>query len=177
MAVNLNLLPQDYKVSDSVAKIIKIVRPLNVILLAVFLLSAIGVGAYFVYSTTVIENLDTTNTTLRNQVKSLQSAQQQAVLLKDRLGKIGKIYAKPAASKNLGAVDFLIKSLPPTTTINLMDIDAEKTGVTYAFATNTDLTNFLNLLNNQTNLDVTMTSFNYETTNGYVVGFSFVPKK
>lgn len=178
MAVKINLLPQDYTVSDSVARVIKIVRPLNVILLSIFLVAALGAAGFFILSSITIKNLSTTNSTLTNQIESLQSAQQQVVLLKDRLGKIRRIMSKPGAYKNIAPINPILVAFFGSSTLTELDADSEKTLLTLNFKSGTDLSNFLDSISeNPSFSNVAMNSFNYNPSNGYTVGFSFVISK
>jgi len=176
MAVKLNLLPQDYAVSDSVALVLKIARTLNIILLGIFVVSGLLMAAYFIFSSVTIKSLNTTNNTLKNQIQSLQTAQQQVILLKDRLGKIKRAYTKPSAVKNLTLVEPILASLPNTSSVSELNIDPQKTAMTVNFKTNSALTVFMSNLGTQTSFSgISLDSFSYSPSDGYFVGFSFVP--
>lgn len=176
MAVKLNLLPLDYAVSDSVAQVLKISRPLNVILLGIFLVTGLSMAGFFIFSSITIKNLNTTNNTLKRQIQSLQTAQQQVVLLKDRLGKIKKAYTKPSAIKNLNTMEPVLAILPDTASVSELDIDTQKTTVTVNFKTNQGLTNFMTNVSSQTSFSsISLDSFSYGPLDGYLVGFSFIP--
>ena len=178
MAVNLNLLPSDYEVSDSVAKLIKSARQLNVILLAIFFAGALSMAGFFVFSAISLQNLNTQNTNIRNQIQVQQTAQQQVVLLKDRLSKIKRVQAVPGAAQNLTAISPLIGSVSDSGSVSELNVSPQKTSMSLTFRTNSDLVSFIKTLNGNTNFSsITMDSFSYNPTTGYLVSFSFSGKK
>lgn len=178
MAVKLNLLPSDYAVSKPVATVLNIVRPLNVILLAIFLACALGMAGFFIISSVSLNDLNSTNNSLKNQIQAQQVAQQQEVLLKDRLGRIQTVYNYPSGLKNFTAISSVIGSLPVNSSVSEMDLNSEKTDLSVLFTSNSDLTNFVKTLNSQNAFaGITLNSFGYNPTNGYLVGVSFTGKK
>lgn len=124
-----------------------------------------------------MKDLNSANDELRNQIQSQQMAQQQVVLLKDRLEKIKKVYLKPNANKSLTALDPMINSLPLGVTVSELSIDTEKTSLLLTFLRTSDLAIFLDGLDNETNFtSIVMDSFDYSPKEGYSVGLSFIPK-
>lgn len=177
MAVKLNLLPQEYTLSGPVARVIKIARPLNIILLSIFLASSLGVAGYFIFSSITLGNLNTANTSYKNQIKAQQAAQQQIVLLKDRLGKIKQVFAKPDTAPNLLAIASIVNSVSGNASVTELDADSQKASLTVAFKNNYELSNFMNLINSQTAFStISMDTFNYSPKTGYSVAFSFNKK-
>jgi Tfp pilus assembly protein PilO len=177
MAVKLNLLPSDYTITGPLATLIKVVRPLNVTLLAIFLAAALGMTGFLIFSSVSLNNLNSTNNSLKSQIQSQQAAQQQVVLLKDRLGKIKRVIAMPSASKSLSNINPLLDSVGETSAITGLDIDLQKTKLSIDFKSNSELTNFVNGLSSQNNFSaILIDSFSYSPVTGYSVGFSFVGK-
>ena len=178
MAVKLNLLPSDYAVSKPVATVLNIVRPLNVILLAIFLTCALGMAGFFIISSVSLNSLSSTNNSLKNQIQAQQVAQQQEVLLKDRLGKIQTVYNYPSGLKNLTSIGSVIGMLPVNSSVTEMELTSEKTSLSVLFTSNSDLTTFVKTLNSQNTFSgISLDSFAYNPANGYMVGVSFVGKK
>ncbi len=173
MAVKLNLLPSDYTVSKPVAAVLKVVRPLNVTLLAVFLASALGMAGFFIFSSVTLKNLNSVNNNLKSQIQSQQAAQQQVVLLKDRLSKIQRVQSTPGASKNLALVIPFVNAIGDDSVLTELDLDSQKTALSIGFKSNTNLTNFIKSLNSQSPFSsITLNSFNYNPVSGYLVEFS-----
>jgi Tfp pilus assembly protein PilN len=177
-AVKLNLLPSDYSVSKPVANVLKIVRPLNVALLAVFLAGALGMAGFFIFSSVTLRNLNTANNSLKAQIQAQQEAQQQIVLLKDRLGKIKRIYEVPGASKNFSSMVPFINSIGETNNISEFEVEPQKISLTVAFKSNSELSRFMRSLDSQSPFaTVALDSFSYNPASGYTVGMSFTVKK
>lgn len=177
MAVKLNLLPSDYSVSKPLAALLKVVRPLNVTLLSVFLAGALGVAGFFIFSSITLKNLNEKNDILKNEIQAQSEAQQQIVLLKDRLGKIKRVYDIQSADKNLTLIVPYVNSLGANSTITELDVSSQKISLSAAFRTNTELTDFIHSLDSQSPFtNVTLDSFSYNPANGYLVGVSFVGK-
>jgi len=177
MAVKLNLLPQDYAVSDSVNNVLKIARPTNVILLCLFLVISLSVAGFFIFESINIKKINTTNTLLRSQIASQEKAQQQAVLLKDRIGKIQQVFAKPEAYKNLNAINPVLLGVSEDASVSDLEVGPEGANVEINFKTNSSLLSFLDSLKSQVSFStVSIEKFNYDSESGYSVGFLFAAK-
>lgn len=177
MAVNLNLLPPDYTVSKPIASFLKIARPLNVILLTIFLVSALGMTGFLLFGANTLKKLNSQNSIQKTKIQSLQQAQQQIVLLKDRLSKIAQVRAIDGAGKNMDAIIPYIDAIGENSTISEVSVDPAKVVMSVNFKTNSELTNFLNILSTDNPFYmVTLDSFSYGPSSGYLVGFSFVGK-
>lgn len=177
MAVKLNLLPEEFMLTGPLGRIVKFVRPLNVILLAIFLITALGMVGFFIFSSVSLNNLQSGNSSLTSQIQTQSAAQQQVVLLKDRLGKIKTIKTFPGAAKNLTDFDQTLTSLSASSLLTELDVDSQKIGASILFKSNTDLTNFVKSLRSNTAFSrVLMTTFNYSPSFGYQLGISFTKK-
>ncbi len=174
MAVKLNLLPEEFEVSGPVAAVLKIVRPLNITLLAIFLTAALGMAGFFVFSSITLKNLNTANSSLKNEIQAQHEAQQQAVLLKDRLEKIKQISTFPNASKSFTGITPFVDSLGANSVISELSLDSQKISLTANFRSNKDLTDFMKNLGSQSTFTgITLNSFNYNPATGYLVGIIF----
>ncbi len=177
MAVKLNLLPEQFNLSGPLGSIVKFVRPLNVILLALFLATALGMGGFFIFSSISLKNLGTANANLKTQIQSQSAAQQQIVLLKDRLGKIKSVQALPNSLKNLGNIGSVLSSIAGSSFVSELGVDALKTSATIVFKSNSDLTNFVKTLSSTKSFtSITLGSFNYNPTSGYLMTLDFSNK-
>jgi hypothetical protein len=177
MAVKLNLLPSDYAITGPVEIILKIIRPLNVTLLALFLVTALGMSGFFVFSSISLNNLNKANENLVKQIEVLQPERQQIVLLKDRLGKIAKVLALPSASKNLNSIVPLITTFGEKQNIKELDLDSQSTALTLDFKSNSDFDNFIKNLSSMSDFSsITLDSFGYNSISGYSVRFLFAGK-
>lgn len=177
MAVKLNLLPENYTLSGPVGQIVKIVRSLNVILLALFLITALGMGAYFIFSSISLNGIKKENETLKSQIQERSKAQQQIVLLKDRLSQIKLAQEIPGASKNLTNIKPVLSLISGNSVLSELEVDSQKTNASIIFKSNADLTNFLKTVSsNKTYKSVSLGTFNFSPAAGYQVSLSFSEK-
>jgi hypothetical protein len=177
MAAKLNLLPPDYALTGPVGQIVKFARPLNVILLALFLVTVLGMGGFFIFSSLSLKSLTADNDSLKKQIQAQSTAQQQIVLLKDRLGKIKTVQGLPTATQNLTSIDPVLVLVAGNSFLSELDVDSQKVAATIVFKSNSDLTNFLkNISLNTTYSSVSLGTFNYSPAVGYQLSLSFTKK-
>ncbi len=177
MAVKLNLLPTDYALTGPVGQIIKFARPLNVILLALFLVMVVGMGGFFIFSSLSLKNLATGNDGLKKQIQAQSAAQQQMVLLKDRLSKIKTIQGIPTATQNLKDINPLLALITGNSFLSEFSVDSKKATATIVFKSNSELTSFLKAVNSNTSYSsIALGTFNYSPVAGYQVSLNFVKK-
>lgn len=177
MAVKLNLLPEEFLLKGPLGRAVKFVRPLTITLLALFLIMALGMGAFFIFSSFSLKNLQSSNDTLTNQIQVQAAAQQQIVLLKDRLAKIKTVQSIPTATKNLVTIEPILSALSGSSLISELDIDSQKTTTSVVFKSNSDLTNFVKSLQTNTAFSlISIGSFNYSPATGYQLGLTFTAK-
>ncbi len=177
MTIKINLLPTDYRLTGPVGQIVKFARPLNVILLALFLVTVVGMGGFFIFSSFSLKNLVTRNDGLKKQIQSQSTAQQQMVLLKDRLSKIKTIQGIPTATKNLADIDPLLMLITGNSFLSELNLDSQKVAATVVFKSNSDLTNFLKAISSNTSYSsISLGTFNYSPVAGYQISLNFVKK-
>jgi hypothetical protein len=177
MAIELNLLPENARLTGPVAQLVKFTRPLNIILLALFFVMALGMGGFFIFSFFSLQSLTSVNSDLESQIQNESTAQQQIVLLKDRISKIKAVQKLPEASKNLNKVSPLVELVSGSSYISELDIDSQKIGTSIVFRSNSDLTSFLEKLSEDTNyLSVSLDTFNYSPSTGYQTDITLTAK-
>jgi len=177
MAVKLNLLPADYTLSGPLRQLVKASRSINVIFLSSFLITALGMGGFFIYSTISLNNLITANNKLTSQIQAQSQAQQQIVLLKDRLSQVKLAYETPSSAANFEGIIPLLDLIKDNSILSELDVDSQKTSASIAFGSNSGLTNFLTTASTSTNYsNVTLSTFNFSPVSGYQINMSFVGK-
>ena len=173
MATKINLLPPGFGVTGNLGKILKVVRMVGVIGLAFFLVFGLGISIYFIVSTITFNALKSETNSLKEQVKTLQTTEQPIVLLKDRIGKINMALGLPEAIKNLIAIEPFISNLSSSASLNQLEIDAQKIDLSFQFRSTADTSAFIKSLSDMKDFrSVVLTSFGYDSTNGYTVGIS-----
>jgi hypothetical protein len=122
--------------------------------------------------------MTTENSNLEKQIQTQSEAQQQIILLKDRLGAIKKIQSIPNATKNLGSIGPLLATVANPSLLSELDVDSQKTSASIIFKSNSDLTNFINSSSSSNNYSsISMESFSYSPVTGYQIGLDFGIKK
>jgi Tfp pilus assembly protein PilN len=171
MAVKLNLLPQGTSISGSLGKALKLTKMLGVIAAAFFLVFALGLSALFILNTITLNRLNSDVNTLKGQITALESTEQKAVLLKDRLSKIKTALLLPSAVPNLDKVNSLVAALPPATILSELNVDPQKVDLTIRFNATGDLSTFMkSLATSKSFTSVVLTTFGYNPSSGYTVG-------
>lgn len=179
MAVNLNLLPQDFQISKSAGNAIKTMKALGVILIVVFIVFCIGLGAFFVYSKISLNKLQSNVDELKLQVKAQEKSEQQLILLKDRLGKISSVRSSAGALSNINSMDTVLANVSEASSVDEASINPNKMNLTLSIRSNDDLSTFIGNLKNSTAFtSVSLTSFGYSS-KGYLldVGFTSLDTK
>jgi hypothetical protein len=170
MAVKLNLLPQGTSVTGTLGKVLKTTKMLGVIFIAFFLIFTLGISAFLIISTISLRNLNSDIDSLKSQISTLESTEQQAVLLKDRLAKIKTALAVPSSIKNLDGANPYISNLPPTASLTELNIDPQKVDFSIQFGSSNDLSVFLRDLSDTKNFPVgVLTSYSFNPITGYLI--------
>lgn len=171
MAVNLNLLPPELAVSKSLGRVLKTLRALGVISIAVFLVFAVGLGIFFIISTISLGNLNSSISQHESQISAQESSEQQIIILKDRIAKISQAKSTPSALKTVTNFDTLLTNLSPDSTISQFNADSSKADISMGFKSNPDLTSFLQAVTTSKLFkSVILSSFGYGPNQGYSVG-------
>jgi hypothetical protein len=173
MAVNFNLLPPELAVSKSLGRVLKTLRALGVISIAVFLVFAVGLGILFIISTISLNSLNNSISQQESQVSADEASEQQIIILKDRIAKISQAKLVPSALKSVINFDTLLSNLSPDSTISQFNADSSKVDISMGFKSNSDLTAFLQAVTTSKLFkSVILSSFGYGPSQGYSVGMS-----
>lgn len=176
MSIKLNLLPPELAVDKRTGGILKSIRAFNLILIAFFIVFTIGLSVYFVFTSVILKNKLASVESLKGKIKTLQTSEQQIVLLKDRIKKIVSAQNKPSAIKNLDMSGSVLSTLSGDSQITEMNVDIGKIVFLISFRTTSDLTNFFeNLSKTTTFKSAILSSFGFNPLTGYLAGVSIVP--
>lgn len=171
MAIKLNLLPPELAVDKNLSQILKVVRSLNVILISTFFVFIVVVSAIFIISYTTLNNLESQVGKAKSQITASETSEQQVVLLKDRLSKIGDIQNIPSGLTNLLAIEPFLTNLSADSSLNELVVDSKKTQMLLTFKTNSDLTTFVESMSKSNSFkSVILSSFSLSPSSGYSVG-------
>ncbi len=177
MAIKLNLLPPELAVDKNLSSALKMLRSLGIIGIAGFFIFIIGMVAVFVVSSFTLKNLTNSIADSKSQIAALETSEQQIVLLKDRIKKIGIVQNLPTSLKNLVAIDPFLSNLSIESSVNELNVDSNKISLLLNFKSNDDLSKFLNDLSGSAVFkSVVLSSFSLSPTNGYSVGVNIESK-
>jgi hypothetical protein len=175
MAIKVNLLPPEYRVSGPVSRALKLIRTLNVIFLAMFIIFTTGLGGYFILSTMELNALVEDENQLKLQITAQQTSEQQLVVLKDRVEKILSIRALANANLNLEKVIPLVEQNAGDSVLTELDVDARKVDLSMLIRSNSELTSFFDrMAGNEIFSTVLLSSFGFNPVSGYLVSFSML---
>ncbi len=168
MSVKLNLLPENLQISKGTTQLLKTSKSLGIVMLVIFIISSLGMAAYFVISQLSFNKLKAEVTNLESQVKAMEGSEQQLILLKDRISKISSINTMPNAVKNLSNLDLILEGVSLDSKMEDVVIAPKKISTSLQLASNSDFTAFIYNLKNSTSFKmVTLTSINYTPESGY----------
>lgn len=177
MAVKVNLLPQDLSIPTSLTRTIKIIRAVNVISLAGFILFALGVAVFLVISSFQLQSISAENDQLTSQIKNLQTTEQKLVLLKDRVGKIKLAGGSDTTSPTVGLIGPLLSQLPTNASVNELTLDTKKITTSILFKSSNDVSSFFQKIYSSTSFSLaSLTSFGFNPKTGYLVSLSLIGK-
>ena len=177
MAVNLNLLPQDLRVSKGINNVIRLTRSINVILVVIFIVSIIGAGAFLIISSIRLNSIQSEITKLEQQVKAQETSEQQLVLLKDRISKISTARSYLNATKNIENINSVLTNTLSAVKIDSLSITPSKTDISLTLLSNEDLKTYLkNLKESGKFKSVDLYSFDYNKNIGYLVKVVLINK-
>ena len=172
MAIKLNLLPPEKAVSGPLGKIVKSIRMLNVILLSAFIIFALGLGAFFVFTSIQLNSVNNSSNNLKAQISTLETSEQAMVLLKDRIGKIKSAQNVAGAKTNVANLGPFLSQVGPSSSLQELDVDSQKIDLSVIFRTNSDMTSFFKALLASTLFkSVTLSTFGYNPASGYLTTF------
>lgn len=175
--IKINLLPQEISVNKSVANFAKIIKRLNIFLLVVFIVFALGLGVYLFFGARQLTSLEVEASDLETQIKSQQKVEQSMVLLKDRLVKIKLVEGTESAREVLELMDPVISLLPLDAQLGELSVDSKKIDMGVSFPSSASLNNFFTVLDNLDNFaKINLSNFSFNPSTGYLVGFSFEKK-
>lgn len=168
MPVKLNLLPENLQISKGTTQLLKTSKSLGIIMLVVFIISSLGMAAYFVISQLSYNKLKTEVANFESQVKAMEGSEQQLILLKDRLSKISSINTMPSAVNNLSNLDLILNGVSLDSVMEDVAIAPKKITTSLQLASNSDFATFVSNLKNSTVFKtVTLSSLNFTPDTGY----------
>lgn len=177
MAVNLNLLPDNFAVKGSLGKTLTSVKQLTTIFLGLFILMVIGISTYFFISSLELGSLTSSIDNLKVQITQQETVETQMVLLKDRIGKIKTVQKIASAQNSLNGISPVISSIPDGSSLGELSVDNQKSDASIIFNSSVSLGIFFKqLVTSTTFSSIVLNSFGFNPSTGYLASLRFVGK-
>lgn len=178
MAVNINLLPVELSAKGGVAQAASAIKKVNMAIVIVFIVLGVIGGGLILYLTFQITNESRANTDLKNRIATLEVAEQQTILVKDRLGKIKTINGAKDAVSSVNVVQTINSSIPPGVVLSDTDIDVSgRVKMGFKVTDSSALVTFLGGLTANENFSkLTIRNFSFNPTNGYLISLEATTK-
>lgn len=174
MAVNVNLLPENLVSKKGTTSAAKVIKSVTLVSLVSTVVLAIGLTSFFLISSFTLRSSEASLENLKTQIKSQETTEQKMVLLKDRLAKIKLTKGSTSLSKPLADIKPVLDTIPAEASLGELNVDAQRVDTTIVFRDSVSLTNFFGRLTTFKNFpQITLTSFGFNPTTGYLVGIRF----
>lgn len=167
---DINLLPVDLSPSRKVYKLAAVVKRVDMILLAVFLVVlvlGIGLVEYFksqINSSVARQQVLTTN------IQNLQSTEQKVFLIKDRVEKIQTVFNMPDRVAEFENINTVLNNLPDNVSVYSVAIDSSRTEFSVLSQDSLSMARFLDsLVASGYYKNFTLNGFVFSPDRGYLV--------
>jgi len=171
----INLLPTDLAPKASIIKASGTVKKTLSIGFFIFILMAIGIGAFFIFYSKELKTSKAKVAELQSNIKALEKTEQRLLLVKDRLDKAKQVLGSATASDEIDNAYTLISSLQQDVGLVNADFKEEETNITF-FAPNTvsmsQTVKTITTLGLYTGID--MKSFNFVPEQGFLLSFKLL---
>ncbi|EKD62647.1 MAG: hypothetical protein ACD_52C00102G0004 [uncultured bacterium] len=146
MPSNINLLPQSGNVSTSILKASgRLVKATVVLFVAFLVFGSLG-AVFLVVTNTELADKIAENDSYKANIKSLQEAEQNLVLVRDRVGKVKTIINQRDFEEKLAKIRTLIASLPVEAKPEALEINVAKSTIKLVFESSQELSVFIKFL-------------------------------
>lgn len=172
---DINLLPQELKPNKSVLIIAKKFKKIAIIFSSFLILVFLTVVGIQYYYTRKIQESYVRQAELESQIKSMESTEQQLVLMKDRIEKIISIVTSGTIMEEVDTVDKVSSLIPEGMLVKNISIDKDLVQVTVVVGSLETASKYLNSVTSMTGLKyVNLVSFDYNPVVGYTIDLSFI---
>lgn len=170
-AININLLPIELSAKGGTAKAASALKKVNMAILVIFIVLGLLGGGIILYLSFQITSEGQTNADLKNRISALEVAEQQTILVKDRLAKIKTINSGKDAATGVANLATISNSLPSGVVLSDADIDISgKAKMGFKVTDSTSLVTFLATISaNQSFSKLTIRNFAFSPANGYLI--------
>lgn len=129
-ALKVNLLPGDLAPKAAVLKLANLFKKISLLGFALFLVGTLGGVAFFIYLTTEVERLRSSQEQSKRTISSLEQTEQRIILVRDRVQKAERIIKTAPAEKRLQALASLATKFPKSVVFTSVEILPERLDLT-----------------------------------------------
>src|SRR5260221_2760214 len=166
----INLLPIELSPARGAVKIAKKLNSTIVLFVGIFLIISLFGIIFIVFLSTEISASVAKQTSLKQNIASLQATEQKLFLTKDRIDKIKLAYADKNAGDTFNTLDGLLSNLPAQVSVSKVKITESKTAFSVLSKDSLSMASFLNsLVTNGIYKNITLTSFVFSPDRGYLI--------
>ncbi len=172
----INLLPIEITPKGFSVRLATILRNVATVGFIILLIAGVGIGAYFLITSTEIRTSNTKQEQYKSVVKSLESTEQSLVLLKDRVGKVKTVLGLNTVGPGIEKAGAIISTFPPGIEAKEIQI-AELTKFTVSVTDTAELTKFMSAAiaaNKFKKID--LRGFSFSPSGGYLISLEMTDK-
>lgn len=145
--------------------------------LALFVITAAGLAAYFVINSINLRTSIANQNTLKESIKSLEQTEQSLILVVDRLSKVKEINNKPSVAKELENLSSVLGAIPTEAKLTEAVLNRGTTDLSFMVENSTILTQLMASIIIRTEYQrIDLLSFSFNPTLGYIISLSFASK-
>lgn len=172
---DINLLPQELKPNKSVLIIAKKLKKTSIIFASFFVLTfLIIIGLQYYYSKKITQSVNS-QMELESQIKSMESTEQQLVLIKDRIEKIISIAQKGTVDEEVDVVSKVSDLAADGMVVKSISIDKDLVQITVVTNSLTLASKYLSSVTSLQGLKyINLISFDFSPTLGYTIDLNFI---
>lgn len=178
---NVNLIPTELSVGDSVTKIAKSFKSTSVVLAAIAIFAIlVAFGGFFFFSQN-LKDITTESENLKRGISDLEKSEQRLIFAKDRLAKIKEIQSEENAIDEVKAFDTMYKLVTSLGNISVSGVKIDSNTIEFSVVSTSlsSMTSFFEGINDQSDLfsKVALSSFGYVPSVGYSANLVFETTK
>lgn len=173
----INLLPKDLLPNAAALKTATLIKNLITLALAVFVISVIGLVAYFFLNSLSIKNSSQKQDQLKTSIKSLEQTEQGLVLVKDRLAFLEQIDVKDSGKEETANLAKIYSLIPAGASMSEAVVSKDSLDTTFIAPDTSTLSRLMASVVSATDYErVELLSFSFNPNVGFLTSLSFITK-
>lgn len=167
----INLLPIDLSSSRGSVKFAEGLKKLIPIFVGIFVIASVLSAVLLVFLTSEINSSHSRQSSLKQDITSLQKTEQQILLIKDRIGKINSLNSNTDAADTFANLDKTFSALPSGVNVSTVEITSDKTKFSVVSKDSLGMATFLNsIVTSGLYKSLILVQFSFTPGTGYTIG-------